>query len=258
MIGAAEGAAAAAAAAPSALGVKFASAWSSIKKAAAAGASAASTAVVASDAADGSGASALGDAVRGRQYIAGRRPSGDKAASAEGSAAATMPPAIRDRPGNWRATADLSALPRCPRKDVCAAGANWPCIAVVVTCPEQFAAGQGTVGDNIVWEGCMSLLAIVGHRLVCADGGSSKEVAIFAEFEIARILKVTSKKQAPDVLIFYFRKDDALAVESRPPDDAARDPGMVLHFLNGPNDVKAFIQTLKGTYTELSPAPQGG
>ncbi|CAK0866221.1 unnamed protein product [Prorocentrum cordatum] len=165
------------------------------------------------------------------------------------------PPALRDRPGNWPGHVDMGELPSWPRKEICAKeGAYWQCIAVVVRSPQAQTVGAAPAA--LEWEGCASVLAVVGKRLVCAEAGASKQAAVYAEFEVSRVLKVTSKKQAPDVLIFYFREDERGQAAARAsPGAGAAEPAMVLHFENGPDDVKAFIQVLKSSYSTALPQP---
>ena len=237
-------------------GEKFATAWSTLRKATA----------------------AAGGAAGGSEKPSWWRPGGaadaaSPAASAESASAATAaaaplgpPSASRDRPGSWPAGADLEALPRRPREDVRLPGLHWPCTAVSVRWPPATLAAAGAAADAaapsldaMVWEGCPSILAVAGGRLLCVDARDSGHARVFAEHDIGRVLKVTSKKGAPEVLIFYFRGEpepaDAPPADEPPADAppavrpaAAADPALVLYFANGPEDVKSFIRVLRGSY----------
>merc|ERR1719510_822615 len=97
----------------------------------------------------------------------------------------------------------------------------------------------------------MSLLVVGGNRLVCADAGTSPQAIIFGEFDIARVSKVTARKQTPDVLVFYFHEDRADSDEAAPLDPKMAEPSMVLQFTHGAEAVMAFIRALRGTYSVL-------
>lgn len=199
-------------------GMKFAAtAWSSLKKAAAAGAGKVAEGINTNHEGEG-----LGD--QGLLVTAGI-------------------PVLRDRPGNWPLDLDLMSLPMRPRKGLFAPGTYWPCMAVVVRCSEQHRGTAAAI--DTPWEGCRCVLAFVGDppatRIVCATAVSQESAAMLADFEVSQVLRVTSKKQAPDSLIFYFREDP-------PGSMGVSDPAVILHFNNGAEDVRAFIKALRGKY----------
>jgi len=228
-------------------GSKFASAWSKVRKVAAA-----STGKVGES---GSGA----EQTEAQAYVKTADSQAAQETTAEGSGVAPVPPTRQDRPGNWSADVDLACLPRRPWEEVRVPGLHWSCTAAVVRRSEPAASGA-----NSSWAGCLAILSIVGVRLVCVDAGGEDEAtaAVLAEFEIARVLKVTAKKHAADVLIFYFHDGTPTPAErdaggGQRPQQQPPEPSMVLHFQNGTADVETFILALRDSYAaSQEPAPQ--
>jgi len=229
-------------------GSKFASAWSKVRKVAAASATKA-------------GEHISGEATDSQLRTGVDVDEAARETKPEGSGVAPAPPTIQDRPGNWSVDVDLACLPQRPWKELGGPGLHWSCIAAIVRRSEP-PASEAVAPANSTWAGCLAVLSIVGNYLVCAHAGGedTPTAAVLAEFDIARVLKVTAKKHAADVLIFYFH------TSTLPP--AERDAGcgqrlqqelsMVLHFQNGTTDVEAFILALRDGYAasqETTPQP---
>jgi len=169
-------------------------------------------------------------------------------------------------PGNWAEDFDLATLPRRPRSELLTPGFHWSCVAVVVDRAGQPVVTEATaVGSPLT--GCGCLLSLRGARLICAGGqqrgedeSEEESVVVFADFDVGRVQKVTSKKKAPDVLIFYFRSGDEEKSNGAPEETAAaahsnssNTPAMVLHFTKGSGDVAAFIKALRKGYGDPPP-----
>ncbi|CAE8623791.1 unnamed protein product [Polarella glacialis] len=249
---AAGGAAAAAAAAAEGAASKFSSAWSSLKRVAAGASGAAGGADSCAESSTASHADIAGHTKRATSSTAPAESVESTGVTA--SATPTGPPALRDRPGNWPSDFDLKLLPRIRRasskKEFLQEGVEtWVCVAVVVKrhpsqcdVPGQTdKAASGIAGVAAwPWEGCKSILSLGSGRIVCST--EEEPATVLGEFEVSHVLKVTAKKQAPDVLIFYFREDAATG-------GSLQEPSMVLHFTEGSEQVGRFIKALRGSHS---------
>lgn len=209
---------------------KLTSAWTSIKKAAIPGAVTATSAsnTGGTDPRLPSGLPAAGTSPA--QQLAG----GDSDYNVTGVDA--VQPSLRDRPGNWPTSINMAILLRRPLEDICIPGLHWTCLALSIPCPGTALEGVPVIPTrgSPAWSGCHSILAIVRGRLVCALG---KDGSVLADVGVEHVLKVTSKKLMPEVLIFYFRA-------------TSKQPAMVIFFPGGLQDTQGFVQTLQGNYPQ--------
>jgi len=171
---------------------------------------------------------------------------GTRGSVSEGGAVTV--PTLRDRPGNWHLQADMGLLPRRSREDLEVgtderAAKVWPGIAVMV---KDYAARKGAfvLSNGKSWAGCACMLMIQqdGLLLWTESGDDKAGACVLAECSVSRVLRVTSKKHAPEVLIFYFRPD------SNGAEEVTESPGWVVHFSGGSEAVQGFISTLRASY----------
>lgn len=228
------------------LSQRFSSAWTSLRKVAAGAAGVAGVG-------PRSGEAAEAGAAEGAEPAPNSNSIGDVGLGT---------PTITDLPGNWPGTTDLASLPRRQRKDLEPADLHWPCIAVVIRCGEQCPALG--ISSGTPWVGCRCVLSIVDGYLVCSEDSVSDEVLVYAEVPISRVLRVTSKKQAADVLIFYLRdqplalrgscgESDVSSVCSTASSEGSPEPAIVLFFTKGPDAVRGFIKALRSSHNGIAP-----
>lgn len=198
-----------------------------------------------------------------------------KTSCSDVDAASTSTPVLRRLPGNWPDCVDLASLPRQQLSDL-TNEFHWPCIAIALRHDADATTRKRSVDLNGAWEGCNCLLSMCRFRLICSlepsEDDSSGSVVVLVDYQLSRVQRVTSKKQAPEVVLFYFKemktagggnapsedksdktaasmeKDPSLTDKmerARAGTDDGSDAEMILYFRDGVDAVKSFIKALR-------------